>query len=444
VPTRIPRSRGLRLQLTLFYLALSIPALLLLEQSILGFEFQRCVRQLDDGRVDRVLAREAADLDAALVSGIAATEVDQRLRRFVLELERPRESLGTKAAYVLLELTPHPFSAQLDAASAVTDLVPDSEGLITRRWTAPLAHSAQMLVLDLRVPSPWQHFGDRLSFEWPIAAFYLVIFLSGSAWFLRQRVLARIARIGAAARSWARGDFAPHLADQSGDELGQLAGDLNRMAADLKALFATRASLATLEERRRLARDLHDTVKQKVFALSLQLAAAHEGGADPARRQLRIKEAIALVEEIQRELADQLRELREDAGAAEDLVPALQRRLEDFSRRSGHPVDSQLPDRLNLPPAHTETILRIVDEALANVWRHGAASQVTVELHAVAARIELRIADDGCGGARESPLGMGMSNMRLRAASLPGAQFAIHSPEGKGTELGLSFDWGEA
>ena len=94
MPAPSTRRHGLRLQLTLFYIALSVPALLVIEQSILGFEFQRCLTQLDDGRVDRVLAREAASLSAALARGIDQPEVDQRLRRFVLELERPRESLG--------------------------------------------------------------------------------------------------------------------------------------------------------------------------------------------------------------------------------------------------------------------------------------------------------------------------------------------------------------
>lgn len=440
MPTLTTPRRGLRLQLTLFYVALSIPALVIIEQSILGFEFQRCLNQLDDGRVARVLAQEAAALDAALTRGIASAEVDQRLRRFVLELERPRESLGTTAAYVLLELAGRPFTVHLAGASESTNQPPAvADGLIQRRWVAALPASQRQLVLDMSVPSPWRHFGRSLSFEWPIALSYMVLFLIGSAWFLRRRVLTRVAGIGAAARAWARGDFAPHLADDSSDELGQLARDLNRMAADLKALFATRAQLATLEERRRLARDLHDTVKQKVFALSLQLAAARECSTDAARLQLRLTEATTLVEEIQRELGDQLRELREDAGIAEDLVPALQRRLEDFARRSGYDVAAELPPLLNLKPAQTESILRIIDEALANTWRHSGAARVRVRVCQFGDQVELAIVDDGRGGARESALGMGLANMRQRAASLPGAEFSIVSPETGGTEIRLSF-----
>ena len=64
------------MQLTLFYVALSIPALVIIEQSILGFEFQRCLNQLDDGRVARVLAQEATELDAAPSRGIATAVVE--------------------------------------------------------------------------------------------------------------------------------------------------------------------------------------------------------------------------------------------------------------------------------------------------------------------------------------------------------------------------------
>ncbi|MBV6414110.1 MAG: HAMP domain-containing protein [Xanthomonadales bacterium] len=436
-----PRRLGLRLQLALFYLALSIPALLLIEQATLGVQFQRCLTELDDGRVQRVLTAEAAALDAARLRGIAQTEVEQRLRRFVLELERPRESLGTRAAYVLLELAPHPFAVRV---TPEPDHESGTDGMVHRRWQAPLPSSGDWLLLELRVPSPWDLLRRPLSFEWPIAVAFLTLFLIGSTWFLRRRVLMRIARIEAAARAWARGDFAPHLVDRSGDELGELAADLNRMAADLKALFATRAQLATLEERRRLARDLHDTVKQKVFALSLQLAAARESGGDGERLQLRLHEAGALVEEIQRELADQLRELREDAGAAEDLVPALQRRLEDFARRSGLAVDLHLPPQLNLAPAHTESLLRIVDEALANCWRHSGARRVGVRVRRAQRRVRLVIEDDGRGTARQSTQGMGIANMRQRAIGLPAGSFVIGAGATAGTRIEVEFEQGDA
>lgn len=445
--------RGLRVQLALFYVALSIPALFVIERAHVGFEFARCLAQLDDGRVQKVIEAQARDLGAAMAGGASDEEIVLRLQRFVLQLERPRESLGTTAAYVLLELADHPFHAAVTEgrklrASAGVAVARDDDN-VHRHWMAPIgvsptqsgsAAAPRLLTLDLSVPSPWQGVVQRPSFEWLIAMAYLVVFLLGSAWFLRRRVLLRIDRMGEAARAWAQGNFASSVADSGRDELGLLARDLDRMAADLKALVNARAQLATLEERRRLARELHDTVKQKVFALSLQLGAAHESGGDSERVQQRVLEAISLVEEIQRELSDQLRELSDPPGVPEDLVPALERRLADFARRSGCTLKHEIPASLELPPGVTETTLRIVDEALANVLRHAAASEVEVVLARRNDVIELTVTDNGRGGAHDSPPGMGLANMRHRTGGLPGGNLVFDHPPAGGTRVLLSFD----
>lgn len=435
--------RGLRPQLALFYLAVSLPAMLLIEQCVLTLKYQRCLTQLDDGRVDPVLAQEAAALAAALDRSAPAQEIEQRLQRFLLELERPRQSLGTSAAYVLLELADHPFRVELrrgqDVAAAAGPELSSSADLYRRQWQQPLpGWDGHVLVMGMAVPQPWTHLGQRFSFEWPMAFAYTLLFLVATAWFLRSRVLRRIERIGSAARAWAGGDFAPTVAESGRDEIAELAQGLNRMAAELQTLVAARAQLASMEERRRLARDLHDTVKQKVFALSLQLAAAQRQ-ASTEQRQACLSDAAMLVDEIQRELGDQLRELREDAGVAEDLVPALRRRADDFRRRSGIAVQLRLPPRMELPPAVVETLLRIVDEAMTNVWRHSGAGTLGLELQAAENSAQLRVSDDGKGGAGDSATGMGLANMRLRALSLPGGSIHIRSAAGQGTTLELGF-----
>jgi len=441
--------RGLRVQLALFYILLSLPALAFIEHASIAFKFERMLRELDDGRVQRALQAQAQDFAGAIHGDASEAEVELRLQRFVLQIERPRESLGTSAAYVLLELAKHPFHAELQVDGQVRAVagapMADDARLVRRHWSARASTIAGTpasileLRLDLAVPSPWSRFGDRLSFEWPIAVSYLLLFLIGSAWFLRRRVLVRIERINQAASAWAGGDFNAPINDLGGDELAALARNLDRMAIDLKALVSARAQLATVAERGRLARELHDTVKQKVFALSLQIAAAREGAADNERSQQRLAEATSLVEEIQHELAEQLRELGDTSGDAEDLLPPLRQRLRDFSRRSGCQVREQLPTILTLSPAQAQTVLRIVDEALANVWRHAAASRVDVELVVHAGEVRLAISDNGRGGASGAADGMGIANMRHRAASLAGGSLTLDSPPTGGTRLRLSF-----
>ncbi len=90
-----------------------------------------------------------------------------------------------------------------------------------------------------------------------------------TAWGLTRR-LRRLAR---AAQRWSGGDFSVNVEDRSKDELGQLSRELNSMAAQFETLMQTGGELATLETRNRFARNLHDSVKQQVFATSLQVAA---------------------------------------------------------------------------------------------------------------------------------------------------------------------------
>ena len=102
------------------------------------------------------------------------------------------------------------------------------------------------------------------------AGFLGLIFGFFTAWGITRR----IGRLATAAKAWSRGDFSVKAKDRSRDELGQLSRELNQMAADLENLLQARGELATLEARNRFARDLHDSVKQQVFAVSLQIAAA--------------------------------------------------------------------------------------------------------------------------------------------------------------------------
>lgn len=443
--------KGLRPQLALFYVLLSLPALLIIERAVFGWKFENMLVELDDGRVEQLLQREAVELKSALDAGLPAQALKLRLQNLVLRLERPRESLGTSAAFVLLELAPHPFEARLRGHGGLelaADMPPANiEAEVRRSWSVPLPGpdpEAARLELELAVPTPWRLSLEAISFEWRLAVAYLVIFLLGSAWFLRWRVLGRISRMVEAAGAWARGEFGVALADRGADELGSLAGALDRMASELQTLVGARARLASLEERQRLARDLHDTVKQKAFALSLQLAAARSSPNEAARGQ-RLQEASGLAEEIQHELAELLQDMRSSLADHEpgsvrlDLVPALQQRVENFSRRSGLRCETALPAALPLPTAVAEAALRVLDEALANVWRHAQAQRVRIELIEEADAWTLDIKDDGRGFDPSVPSGMGLANMRERARAV-GAGFELMSAAGQGARLRLRID----
>jgi signal transduction histidine kinase len=426
----------LRLQWAVFYLALSVPALVLVEQGVLAFKFQHCLSQLDDGRTQAWLERAAAALATDLGVGLPQAALPERLRWLVLEVELPRRALGTDASFVLLELAERPFRLTLERRDA--PLPADRPDQISRLWRAALGESGEELRLHLQVPSPWN--AHRASFEWPIALACLLIFVLGSAWFLHWRVLLRVEKMAALARAWGRGEFERRIGDRGADELARLGKELDRMADDHAAVVAARAHLATLAERQRLARDLHDTVKQKVFALSLQLSAARQGMPDDAPARRRLADASGLVAAIHAELEALLGELRDEPDESTDLAAELRRRLADFGERSGIAVEADLPTSLYLPAPQALTVLKIVDEALANCWRHSKARRLRVKLHQQQGRVRLSLVDDGIGGACDQTGGMGIGNMRARAAELPGGELSIGDAEPTGTRILLSFD----
>ncbi len=260
-----------------------------------------------------------------------------------------------------------------------------------------------------------------------------------------RRLTVRLGAIEAAADSWAEGDFAAR-APEAGDELGVLAARLNRMAAELRDLLSLRQDVATLEERQRLARDLHDTVKQQVFATAMQVGAARALLArDPAAAQERLDVANELAHQAQQELTAVLSALRPVSPGLGTLPELLRSHATAWSRRTGIVLTLAVDDA----PAVSETIanalLRIAQEALANVERHAGATRVTVSVTCGDdSTLRLAIRDDGVGfvpdrvSRRADGGGLGLATMRERAEALPGGALAVLSAPGAGTVVQVS------
>lgn len=199
--------------------------------------------------------------------------------------------------------------------------------------------------------------------------------------------------------------------------------------------------IARREERARLARDLHDAVKQQLFVIQTAAATAQARfDADPTGA----REALTHVRNAAREATTEMEALLDELQAAPmentGLIEALKKQCEAFALRTGADVrfePGMLPAQgLLLPGAH-EAIYRVAQEALANVARHARATRVTVSAHAAPGRFELRITDNGQGFdgvARRN--GMGISNMETRAAGI-GGRVSITSGTA-GTEVLLS------
>jgi NarL family two-component system sensor histidine kinase LiaS len=238
----------------------------------------------------------------------------------------------------------------------------------------------------------------------------------------------RLRAIERVTASWGRGDFSERLPARPADEIGQLSQQLNVVADQIERLIHERQQFATLEERNRLARDLHDSVKQHVFAASMNLGAADAlWQRDPAAAAALANSAATAIGAARRELTDIIDALRPAALAQRDLPTALTNLAVQWSAQAQITVSTQIDPTIQLPAAVEEALFRIAQEALANVARHSGAGSAALSLQREAEATTLRISDDGRGfDPATTTGGMGLRSMRERAAAA-GAEFTLHS-----------------
>jgi PAS domain S-box-containing protein len=234
------------------------------------------------------------------------------------------------------------------------------------------------------------------------------------------------------------------MVDQSGEHVANLTmhtdTTLRRRAEE--ALRDSEIAKAAQQERNRLARELHDSVTQALFAAALGVEALQSS---PERLP---PEAAAVVEDVERlnrgALAQMRTMLLELRGETIEEVPLEQllRQLADATEgRTRVTVRLSIAGEASLPPHVHVAIFRITQEALNNVVRHARAATAWVTLELGSGRARLVIGDDGCGfdsGQPVDPTHLGLVSMRERAAEV-GARLIVTSSPGGGTRVEL--DW---
>ncbi|MGI8477812.1 MAG: histidine kinase, partial [Thermomicrobiales bacterium] len=272
-----------------------------------------------------------------------------------------------------------------------------------------------------------------------VTAVVIVVFgavigtISGSV--AARQLTVRLDRVSDAASAWGAGDFSAAVADRSEDELGQLGRRLNRMVEQLADLIRAREQLSVVDERNRLARDLHDSVKQQAFAVSMHLGSARElWERDPGTARERLDAAYEIARQSQQELTAIIQTLRPIELADATFERALRDHLAQWQTRTGIVVDAQIAADAPLPHPVEDALFRVAQEALTNVARQSRASRVRVGFARGGDSAMLEIADDGTGfEVRRTRPGMGMQSMRERMESL-GGTFALGSDAG-GTRI---------
>jgi two-component system sensor histidine kinase UhpB len=191
------------------------------------------------------------------------------------------------------------------------------------------------------------------------------------------------------------------------------------------------------EERKRVARDLHDEVNQALTAILLRLQALMQDAPSPELER-ELSELKRLVNQAMAELLQLARQLRPSALDDHGLVPALDGQVRRFGEQHG--IAAQLrthgePDTLG--DDQQLVVYRVAQEALANVARHACASRVDVDLTTGDDGVDLCVRDNGRGfDSTLPPSGLGLNGMAERAR-LVGGELSIYSSPGSGTTVTL-------
>jgi signal transduction histidine kinase len=371
-----------------------------------------------------VVGRSGESLAALIPSGSSTTT-----------LERARQSSAAGAV----------IAAALRNDTQVTDLIQTTADGLTVA-AAPIIDSdgavrgALFMSVDLVGLLRPVYFLNLLALIPTVFLFALIASVVGAIFgVLTARGLTqRLLRLTSAANAWSKGDFTASARDTSRDELGQLARDLNRMAEQIQTLLAERKDFAVMEERNRLARDLHDSVKQEVFAASMQVAAARAlVQRDPAAAEERLGGMERLLGQAKRDLATLIQELRPVALDGKGLAAALREYCADWSRDSGVSANVRVQGEQPLPWEVEQALFRVTQEALANVMRHSGATQVEVSLRWEPEALTLTVTDNGRGFdlAAVDSKGVGLRSMEERLAAVGGALSIYRATAGEGMTI---------
>jgi signal transduction histidine kinase len=217
-----------------------------------------------------------------------------------------------------------------------------------------------------------------------------------------------------------------------------------KIVADHAAAIAENARLFTdaqanvaLEERQRLARELHDSVSQALFAIALGAKTALQHlDQEPARARAPLDYVVQLAEAGMAEMRALIFELRPESLEKEGLVAALAKQTAALRARYGITINDFIGDEPEASLAVKEALFRIAQEALNNTAKHARASHVELHLELVGETLVAEVRDDGAGFEPDAqfPGHLGLQSMRERAFRL-GGDVEITSSTGHGTTV---------
>ncbi len=348
---------------------------------------------------------------------------------------------GTLLATSLSAANAEQLNAVLSDPVKTSNAVGDEANTTLVVLVPVLNHANQLQgVLAMKILQP----DPRVMFVW----FFSLVFFSSAIVFILTTLVGtifgyliargmtrRLKRLSLVVDKWGTGDFSARVVDRSHDEVAQITHQLNDMAEQLQNLLKTRQELATLEERNRLARDLHDSVKQQIFAVAMQIGAVKlllKRDVDAA--EVRLLKMEKLVQQAQQELTTLIRELRPVALAGKGLIAGLRELIPQWSQQTEIVANLRIVGSQLIPLTVEEALFRVAQEALSNVARHSKATLVQMTLTLSQEQVALSILDDGQGfdTAHLERRGVGLLSMQERMKAL-GGNVQLESTPSQGT-----------
>ena len=270
-----------------------------------------------------------------------------------------------------------------------------------------------------------------------------VVIILAYGGYLTKSIVAPLRRASAMAGRLAGGDLGVRMAENGTGEIGTLARSFNTMATSLeKSTIANAESRAELaasrarvvaaadDARRRIERDLHDGVQQRLVSLGLELRATEAALApDLSNVKAELSRAAQGLAGVVEDLQEVSRGIHPAILSKGGLGPAIK----VLARRSGLPVELQLRADRRLPEPVEVAAYYVVSEGLTNAAKHARASIVKVDVEADDRTLHLSVRDDGVGGA-DSRLGTGLIGLRDRVEAVGGTLDVTSSAVG-GTAL---------
>ena len=404
-------------------------------------QLERLVVDLETGQRGFIITGQERFLDVWHAARAALPGQSRALDKLVtgspVQERRARSITRQAASYLNDYSVPLLVTARRDPGLARTAAATEDG---RRRMDAIRAEFDALVATERSVSLHWQEHSAAVARRAFIAAATglvgSVLLILGLASDFRRAVVRPVLGTAAMAKRLAAGDLSVRVPETGVEEIRTLERAFNAMAGSLEdgraELAASRARIVRSadETRRRIERDLHDGIQQRLVSLALNLRTIQASETtEPSQLRTELDRVAAGLDDALSDLREISRGIHPAILSEGGLGPALQM----LGRRSAVPVEVDLTIQSRLPPPVEVAAYYVVSEALTNAAKHARASFAQVNVQPGDGHLHLTVRDDGNGGA-DPTQGTGLIGLTDRIQAL-GGTITIHSPLGEGTTL---------